>query len=216
MATEVLSVSNEKKRKSCDEVAHAVKRAPKGFWTPNEDLALFSLLQARNMTPVCWQEVANYLPGRTSKQCRERWNEHLNPNVDHTAFTEEEDAIILQAQLEMGNKWKDITKRIRSQRTSTSIKVRWHHLQRRLASLHKLELSLSALTHINDHMTVVHTNNSSSNIKNEIMSNQENEMDFDFDDDLSLIEALDCCSSSTTSSSFADYSSDDYFLFNDC
>jgi hypothetical protein len=42
----------------------------------------------------------------SSNQCRERWMDHLDPSIDHTEFDEEEDGIILDGQLELGNSWK--------------------------------------------------------------------------------------------------------------
>lgn len=31
-----------------------------------------------------WSQIAKQLPGRVGKQCRERWNNHLRPNVKVT------------------------------------------------------------------------------------------------------------------------------------
>ena len=43
---------------------------------------------------------------RSGKQCRERWSEYLNPDIDVSAFTSLEDDLILRAQNDLGNKWK--------------------------------------------------------------------------------------------------------------
>ena len=42
----------------------------------------------------------------SSKQCRERWVEYLNPDISRAAFSEEEDAALLELQREFGNHWK--------------------------------------------------------------------------------------------------------------
>ena len=40
--------------------------------------------------PKRWTLIAKQLKGRIGKQCRERWHNHLNPEIKKTAWTEEE------------------------------------------------------------------------------------------------------------------------------
>ena len=47
--------------------------------------------------PKNWSKIANQIPGRIGKQCRERWFNHLSPNVNKERWTEEEDNVIIQA-----------------------------------------------------------------------------------------------------------------------
>jgi len=42
---------------------------------------------------------------RTGKQCRERYLNHLSPNIKHGQWSREEDAIMCKLHLEYGNKW---------------------------------------------------------------------------------------------------------------
>ncbi len=37
------------------------------------------------------------MPGRIGKQCRERWHNHLNPNIKKERWTDEEDLAIIEA-----------------------------------------------------------------------------------------------------------------------
>ncbi len=37
------------------------------------------------------------ITGRTGKQCRERWHNHLDPNINKNAWTEEEEKIMSDA-----------------------------------------------------------------------------------------------------------------------
>lgn len=46
-----------------------------------------------------------YLAGRTGKQCRERWHNHLNPGIKKGDWTPEEDHIIITMQQTIGNQW---------------------------------------------------------------------------------------------------------------
>ena len=76
-----------------------------------------------------WTIIANEIDGRTAKQCRERWCNHLDPSIIKGNWTEEEDALILQRQKEMGNKWSKISKMLLG-RTENAVKVRWKALDR--------------------------------------------------------------------------------------
>lgn len=60
--------------------------------------------------PKKWTLIARHLKGRIGKQCRERWHNHLNPNIKKTAWTEEEDRIIYDAHIKWGNQWAKIAK----------------------------------------------------------------------------------------------------------
>jgi myb proto-oncogene protein len=51
----------------------------KGPWTDIEDRLLLHLVNIDG--PQKWTVIANHLPGRIGKQCRERWHNHLNPMI---------------------------------------------------------------------------------------------------------------------------------------
>lgn len=60
----------------------------KGAWSMEEDENLVKLIGEGFSN---WSELASHTPGRTAKQCRERWCHHLDPSVNHGNWTMEED-----------------------------------------------------------------------------------------------------------------------------
>jgi hypothetical protein len=77
-----------------------------------------------------WFTIACLLPGRTARQCRERWNHYLSPTVSCTPFTPWEDALLAQKYAEFGPKWKAIAASFEG-RTDIHVKNRWLFLARR-------------------------------------------------------------------------------------
>lgn len=96
----------------------------KGPWSVEEDAILMEMMLKGYDN---WRQVSNSIPGRTAKQCRERWRNRLDPSINKSPFTEKEDHVIQQAYEKYGNRWTQIAELLPG-RTEDAVKLRWKAL----------------------------------------------------------------------------------------
>mmetsp|Transcript_6093 Transcript_6093/g.12408 ORF Transcript_6093/g.12408 Transcript_6093/m.12408 type:complete len:698 (+) Transcript_6093:757-2850(+) len=102
----------------------------KGPWLESEDRVIIDLINAHGLGNIKWSEIAASLPGRLGKQCRERWVNHLDPDLRKDPWSEEEDRILLEQQGRLGNKWREIAAYLPG-RSENSVKNRWNSARRK-------------------------------------------------------------------------------------
>ena len=100
-------------------------------WTQEEDHKLQELVETHGLRQ--WSKICKILNcmhnnmDRKGKHCRERWYNHLNPEINKGEWSYEEDILIIQQQKIVGNKWSMIS-RLLTGRTENAVKNRWNCL----------------------------------------------------------------------------------------
>lgn len=109
----------------------------KGSWTREEDQQIIDFVEKNGDKD--WAKLALLLKGRTGKQCRERFKNHLDPKLDHSEWTPEDDQKLIQLHEQLGNSWTKIAMHFEG-RTDNSIKNRWNStLKKRIERIQRGE-----------------------------------------------------------------------------
>ncbi|CAO3596971.1 unnamed protein product [Absidia cylindrospora] len=98
----------------------------KGAWTDEEDRLL---REGVKKFPNQWSKIADMLEGRTDDQCAKRWRESLDPSIDRSDWTTEEDARLTTKFKEFGSQWQKIAQFFDG-RPGLHCRNRWRKLQR--------------------------------------------------------------------------------------
>ena len=109
-------------------------RKKKEPFTPEEDQKIRDFVAEKGTH--CWTDVLELLPGRSTRQCRERWNLYLDPNVCNEPWGPEDEARLLHMYCVFGPKWTLIAKAFPN-RTANNVKNKLKQCVRRAQKLAK-------------------------------------------------------------------------------
>lgn len=94
----------------------------KGSWTPEEDKKVLELVQKNGKK---WTEISKQMPSRTGKQIRDRYINSLEPSINKSRFTDEEDHKIISLLRKYGKVWSGIASELPG-RTADMVKNRFY------------------------------------------------------------------------------------------
>eukprot|EP00808_Paulinella_micropora_P018750 g21833.t1 len=99
-----------------------------GRWTEQEDIRLQLAVKAYGTR--AWSKIQRHLQARSDTKCRERFVNVLDPKVDKSDWSREEDTRLLDLvqQHRQGN-WKAVAKDMGGTRTDNACKRRWQKLR---------------------------------------------------------------------------------------
>ncbi|KAL0330752.1 UNVERIFIED_CONTAM: Transcription factor R-1 [Sesamum angustifolium] len=173
----------------------------KGPWSKEEDEIIIELVNKYG--PKKWSTIAQHLPGRIGKQCRERWHNHLNPGINKEAWTQEEELALIRAHQIYGNKWAELTKFLPG-RTDNAIKNHWNSSVKK-----KLDVYLASglLSQFQGPPLLSHPNNSAASSSSKAQQSGEDDRD-----GAEVEEASECSISQSTNNAInrTEYPSGDY------
>ncbi|CAD8076823.1 unnamed protein product [Paramecium primaurelia] len=177
-------------------------------WTDEEDKKVFELVQEYGRN---WKVIEGFMEGRSSKQIRERFLNNLDPEINRSKFTAQEDKIILEQYRIYGPKWSEIAKML-DRRPENQVKNRFYSYIKRVSMLEEKsddedndgESSISEQPHIPPPIQIYqpletiqsikeeHDNTKNDSLKNESFINVQNRTPSNrIQPSINLIQGLD-------------------------
>jgi hypothetical protein len=94
-------------------------------FTAEEDDRLRKLIA--ELGPNAWPLVSKSMPERSARQCRDRWCSYLSDWGQHTAWTPQEDRLLLEKIDQYGPHWARIARDLPN-RSGLAVKRRWSQI----------------------------------------------------------------------------------------
>jgi hypothetical protein len=77
-----------------------------------------------------WNYISTFIPDRNARQCRERWSQYLDPDLQWGVWSESEDSLLESLFARHGTKWHTIAQSF-NHRSSMNVRNRYYQLARR-------------------------------------------------------------------------------------
>lgn len=113
------------------------------LFTKKEDQLLTQAALAHHQES--WNLIAKCVPGKTSKQCRDRWVNYLQPSLKFEPWSNQEDKLLVSLVNMHGTHWTKMKKHFPN-RSTNSIKNRWYWLIKNQVSIIPADKSMNSIT----------------------------------------------------------------------
>ncbi|CAD8171981.1 unnamed protein product [Paramecium octaurelia] len=124
---------------------------------PEEDKKLYEIImryqsidQGQKWSQISQEFNQNSTVYRSSKQCRERWLNTLNPKILKEPWTDDEDIQLLMTVKELGRRWAEISKVMDGRRSENNLKNRFNSLIKREKDLPFLQTQNRSTNNLDD------------------------------------------------------------------
>lgn len=95
----------------------------KNRFSKKEDELLRQLVNEQR-GKIDWKYISGIMNGRTARQCRERYNDYLRPNILNGIWTDEEDQLLIQLYEKFGPRWSIIAQHFPKR---SRVNIKNHH-----------------------------------------------------------------------------------------
>jgi hypothetical protein len=103
------------------------KSNQKRKFTRQEDYNIIEIIDSNGNKD--WELISTLMTNRNPRQCKERWENYLNPIINQSPWTKEEDEKLINLRNEIGSHWVSISCAFKG-RVDIALKNRWKYLEK--------------------------------------------------------------------------------------
>ncbi|EAY19312.1 Myb-like DNA-binding domain containing protein [Trichomonas vaginalis G3] len=96
-------------------------------FTAEEDHLLEALVSEKGEN--AWDQISYLMPGRNSRQVKDRWTRYLSPDINKADWTFDEEELLIKLVKKLNFHWVNIAKHFKG-RTDNQIKNKWNNLKK--------------------------------------------------------------------------------------